>query len=337
MSGELEGGGEGGGFKARAGALTLLYIASPMERSILRALLAEAATGVEVLEDFEPPSADDPLDLSIIADPYMVEPADPDADPNEPIGWDTSLRASPAGEELLFVGFVLERWLKACPEGPLTLGPEAGPALSALLCGWSSTAMHALAARPLTIAEATEAIGTLSYDVVEDRVEEMESAGLLEAYVDEDDEERFAVTDWLRRAIAPLAAAARLEHRFPPGDTAPIAALDVEAAFLLTLPLLELPADLAGSCSLAVDLDEGVSPSPTGVTAHSAKGRVVSCDARLEKSVDAWASAAAPAWLDTVIESDAKQVRYGGERRLAGALLQTLHRTLFEVFPNKTD
>lgn len=331
MTGAPESGTGEGGFKARAGALTLLYVASPMERSILLTLLAEAATGVELLDGSEVPDPDDPVGLDIIADPYIVEPADPDADPDAPMDWDTSLRASPAGHELLFVAFVLERWLNSCPDGSLTLGPEAGPPLSALLSGWSSTVMHALAARPLTVAETTDAVGTLSYDIVEDRIEEMESAGQLEVLVDESGEERFAVTDWLRMGIAPLAAAARMEHRFPPGDTAPIAALDVEAAFLLTLPLLELPEELSGSCSLAVDLDEDVSPSPAGVTARVEEGQVVSCEARLDEETDSWAAASAGDWLDTVIEPEAKLVRSGGERRLPRRMLYELHQTLFGV------
>jgi hypothetical protein len=331
VAGATEVGTDGGGFRARAGALTLLYLASPMERSILLALLAEAATGVELLDGIEVPAPGDPIDLDIIADPYLVEPADPDADPNAPIGWDTSLRASPAGQELLFVSFVLERWLSNRPAGPLTLGPDAGPALSALLSGWSSTVTHALARRPLTVAEATRAVGTLNSDVVEDRIEEMEDADLLEALVGEDGEVRYTPTDWLREATAPLGAAARLEHRFPPGDTAPIAALDVEAAFLLTLPLLELPVEFSGSCSLAVDLDDGVSSSPAGVTARVEKGRVVSCEAHLDEEADAGAVASTGEWLDTVIEPDAKRVQSGGERRLSRRLLYELHQTLFGI------
>jgi len=333
MAGTLTSETDQGGFKARAGALTLLYLASPMERHVLLALLAEATTGVELIDDFDLPDPDDPPSLDIIADPYLVEPADPDADPDAPIDWDTSLRAAPAGKELLFVGFILERWLSSCPEGSLKLGPEAGPPLSALLSGWCSTVMHALAARPLTVAEATDAVGTLSYDLVEERIEEMEGAGQLEALGEEDsdDEVRFAVTDWLREGIAPLAAAARMEHRFPPGDTAPVAALDVEASFLLTLPLLELPTELEGSCSLAVELDEGVSPNPAGVTAQVEEGRAIVTEVALDEKADAWANAPACDWLDTLIEPDVKLVRSGGERRLTRRLLYELHQTLFGV------
>ncbi len=331
MTETLESRVEEGGFKARAGALTLLYLVSPMERGILLKLLAEAATGVELLDEAELPDPDDPVALEIIADPYLVEPTDPDADPDAPIEWDTSLRASPAGHGLLFVGFVLERWLNNCPEGPLELGPEAGPPLSALLSGWSSTVMHAIAREPLTVAEATEIVGTLSYDIVEFQIEEMEGAGLLDALPASGGEIRYTATDWLREGIAPLAAAARLEHRFPPGDTAPIAALDVEAGFLLTLRLLELPPRLSGTCSLAVELDEDVIPNPAGVTALVEKGSVVSCEPRLDEGADAWASAPAGDWLDTLIEADVKRVSSGGEQQLAGQLLYELHQTLFGV------
>jgi hypothetical protein len=320
-----------GGFKARAGALTLLYIASPVSRSVLLTLLAEAATGVELVDESDVPDPDDPVGLDIIADPYLVEPADPDADPDAPIGWDTSLRASPAGRDLPFVGFALERWLGNCPGGAIKLGPDAGPALSALLCGWASTVMHTLAAKPLTVEQACEAIQILDLDIVEARIEAMEEAELLEARPADDGATRYAVTDWLREGIAPLAAAARLERRHPPGDTAPIAALDVDAAFLLALPLLKLPAELSGSCSLAVELDEDVRPNPAGVTARVQGGRIVSCEARLDKEADVWATASAGDWLDTVIEPDAKRVRSSGERRLARRLLYELHQTLFGV------
>jgi hypothetical protein len=329
LTGRPESGTGEAAFRARAGALTLLYLASPMRRSVLLAMLAEAATGADVMDEGDIPDPDDPVPLEVIADPYLVEPADPNADPNAPIGWDTTLRPSRAGEDLLVVGFILERWLGECPDGPLQLGPEAGPALSALLGGWSSTAIHALAAKPLTAAQITEAIGVLSYDVVEDRLEEMLSAGLAEILDGDGEKAHFGATEWLRKAIAPLAAAARQELRHPLEDTAPISALDVQAAFLLTLPLLELPKDLSGACSLAVDLDDGVLGSRTGATVRVENGDLASCEVRLDEDVDAWVSASAGTWLETVIESDTSHVRSGGDQRLAGALLAGLHETLY--------
>lgn len=330
MAGAPESGSGEGGFKARAGALTLFYLATPMERSILLGLLAEATTGVAVVDESDLPDPDDPIDLAIITDPYLVEPADPDFPPGQEIDEDTMLKPTPAGRELLFVGPVLDRWLSRCPDGPLTIGPEAGPALMALLSGWTSMVVHALAPRPLTLAETIEAVMVLTPEVVEERVDAMVDAGLLDVQTGGDGEERFAVTEWLRLGMAPLAAAARMELRYPPGDTAPIAARDVEATFHLTLPLLELPAEMSGTCSLAVDLDKGMPGTPAGVTIRVEEGRIVSCEVGLLEVVDAWAAASAGDWLDTVIEPNVVHVRTGGNRNLARRLLHELHQELFE-------
>jgi hypothetical protein len=330
MSGAPESGGGEGGFRARAGALTLLFLTTSMRREMLRPLLAEAATGVELVDKGDLPSPDDPLDYEIIVDPYLVEPADPAHGPDEPIGPDTMLQPTAAGREVPFVGTILQEWLNRGPDGPVELGPDAGPALWALLAGWSSTVVHAFAAEPRTVAEATEAIQVLDPELVETHVAAMVETGLLEALPGpEGAEQRFEVTDWLRMAVAPLAVAARMELRHPPGDTAPIAALDVEAAFQLTLPLLELPPDLYGSCSLAVELDEGVLDSPSGVTARIDRGRVLGCEPHLDEEADSRASATAPDWLEMVIEGDAERAEAGGDPRIAAALLQGLHETLF--------
>jgi hypothetical protein len=319
-----------GGFKARAGALTLLYLASPMDRSVLLTLLAEATTGARVLDELDAPDPDDPDTIAaVFNDTYLVEPADPDHPPGAPIGPDTMLQPTPAGREVPFVGVILQRWLDNCPDGPVELGPDAGPVLAPLLTGWCSMVTHALAAKPLTAVETHDAIQVLDLGTIEARIESMEEAGQVEALPGPEGEPRYAVTEWLRMGIAPLAAAARMELRHPPGDTAAVAALDVEASFLLTLPLLELPAELSGSCSLAVELDEGVNGSPAGVTAQIEGGRVVSCERRLEEDTDAWAAGSAADWLDTLIEPGAKRVRSGGDRALAGSLLYGLHEVLF--------
>lgn len=318
----------GGGFKARAGALTLFYLSSPLNRGVLLAMLAEATTGAEVLDEIELPSEAAAI-ADVFSDSYLIEPADPDLGPGSPVDDDAPMQPTPAGREVPFVGGALHRWLAECPAGPVEPGPEAGPVLAPLLTGWCSTVVHEFAAAPRTAVEVHEAIQTLDLDAVEARVELMAEAGHLEAVPGEPGEARYAATDWLRAGIAPLAAAARMELRHPPGDTAPIAARDVEAAFLLTLPLLELPPELSGTCSLAVDLDEGVVDSPTGVTVRVEKGRVTSCEARLEEDVDAWAIAPASAWLDAVIELDTRQIRSGGQHRIATALLRALHERLF--------
>ncbi len=223
---------------------------------------------------------------------------------------------------------VLQAWLDSGPAGPVELGEEAGPAIWGLLCGWSSTVTHALAAEPLTVGETAERIQTLDPAVVELVIETMMDVELLSA-LPAGEETRYAVSDWLRAGIAPLAAAARMELRHPPHDTAPIAVADVEAAFRLALPLLRLPADVSGTCALAAQLEREVSETPVGVTVRIEEGVVVSRKTGTDESADALASASAADWLDTLVEIGVDRVPATGDRRLAGLLVDGLHETLF--------
>lgn len=317
-------------FKARAGALTLFYLCSPMDREVLLALLAEATTGAAVIEEeLELPSEKAQID-SVFGDRYMIEPADPDLRPDE-VDENTPMQPTPAGREVPFVAATLQRWLRRGPSGPIPLDDEAAGVVVPLITGWCSMATHVLAAGPLSAEEAREALQVLPLDLVEALVETMEEAGHVEALAapDGDGAPRWAVTDWLRMGVAPLAAAARMELRHPPGDTAPISALDVEAAFKLALPLLRLPRRLGGTCALTVELDDGVLGSPSSVTARVEGRRVVSVAAGREEDVDAWAAGPAGAWLDAVIDRDTSGIETSGDERLAGSLLKALNRKLF--------
>jgi hypothetical protein len=169
---------------------------------------------------------------------------------------------------------------------------------------------------------------TLPAEAVRARVEAMAIEGLLEELPD-GAEPRYAVTDWGRLAVAPLAAAARMELRYPPGGTAPIAVADVEAAFRLALPLLRLPAEAAGSCALAVGLEPEVAAQPVGVTVHVEEGRLASLEPGIDPEAGALASASAGDWLDTLVERDVDRVQRPGNRRLARILVEELHETLF--------
>jgi DNA-binding HxlR family transcriptional regulator len=275
----------------RAGAHALLLAADPIKRGILRRVLER---------------------------PLEMEPG-------------RLYQVSPGGREMLFVGFVVERWLQSAPEGPLPFdSPEAERAVAALAEGWSATVIHMLARKPLTFGELREAIDGLSRRALKRHLTAMQSAGQLEL-LPGGGEAIYALTDWLRAGIAPLIASARLERRNPMEGMAPIDALDVDAGFRLSLPLLEMPKELSGACRLGLNLADDESAGLTGVTAHVEQGRVVSCTAGLDERARAWAAGSAADWLDTVIEPDAKRVRSGGDRWLARALLVALHKTLFGV------
>ncbi|HMJ72186.1 MAG TPA: hypothetical protein VK471_02350 [Solirubrobacterales bacterium] len=115
----------------------------------------------------------------------------------------------------------------------------------------------------MTLTELDRAVQILSYETVAEHVEAMERVGQVEA-LPGDGETRYALTDWMREGFAPIAAAARMELHFPEPDVAPPDMLDVDAAFELTLPLVELPDGLRGSSRLAVRVP-GSPPSLIGL------------------------------------------------------------------------
>ncbi len=317
-------------YRARAGALTLTYLTSGLGRDTLRAVLAQATTATELVgfDDLAEPGDRSARVASVFADRFLLEPVNPADDQDDP---ETMMQPTPAGREVPFVGATLRGWLLRCPSGPIELGKGAGEALWPLLSGWASTVVHAFAAGPRTAAEVQEEVGVLDEEAVELRIAMLEEAGLLRALAAAggDEEERFEATEWLRLAIAPLAAAARMELRHPLGDTAPIAAADVEAALGLTLPLLRLPTGLSGACSLEVELDEGILGNPVGMTARIEQGHVAACERGIDPEADASLAGSTAGWLDAVIDGDRKSLRSDGDWRFPRDLLGGLRKALF--------
>ena len=253
-----------------------------------------------------------------------------------PLEWEPGreARITPTGEQLLFVSFVAERWLQAAPGGPLDFDSgEAEKAIAALVDGWAYSIVHTIARQPMSLQQLDAALPELGEPAIRRRLTALRQARLVELRpAGAEAGGLYAPTDWLRAGIAPLAAAARLERRDPKPAMVPIDALDVEAAFLLTLPLLELPAGVAGPCRLGVEIGEEDRPDGlAGVTARVEAGRVTACATRLDDSTGTWAIASAGDWLDTLIEPGAKRVRTGGDRVLAASLLAQLRKTLFGI------
>lgn len=275
----------------RAGARILLMAADPINRGILR---------------------------SVLERPLELEPG-------------RIYQVSAGGQEALYAGFVVERWLQSAPHGPLDFdGRDAESAVTALAEAWSATVVHALAREPLTFAELEKAVEAIGRDELKRQLKAMDDARQIEALPGAG-EPLYALTDWMRSGIAPLIASARLERRNPMEGLAPIEPLDVEAGFRLSLPLIEMPKELTGTCSMGLNLAEDESEPLTGVTARIEEGRVVAVTSGLDPKANAWAAATATQWLDTVIEPDAKHVRTGGDRWLAEAAVDALHRALFGI------
>jgi len=279
--------------RTRAGVQLLLMAANPIKRRILREM------------------TEHPLDA----------------------GPGREYRVTAGGREVLFVGFVVERWLQSAPQGPLAFGSqEAERAVATLAEAWSTTVMHALAREALSFGELHGLVEGLGKRALARHLAAMQAAGLAEEFNDGNGKTLYAITDWLRAGIAPLIASARFERREPQEGMVPIDALDVEAGFRCSLHFVELPRQLSGACRLGINLEEDdESGCLTGVTAKIEQGRVVSCDGGLDGKADAWAAGSAGDWLDTVVEPDAQRVRTGGDKWLTRAVLDSLHTALFGV------
>jgi DNA-binding HxlR family transcriptional regulator len=242
------------------------------------------------------------------------------------------LALGPAGRELFPVIRALQTWLSTVPDGQVELGtPAAKSAIKALVEGWSHNIVRAVAARPLSLTELDGLISSLNYPSLERRLSAMRDVGQLAACRSEGRGNPYAATDWLRRAVGPLAAAAFWERSHVPEQSTPIGSRDVEAAFLLVTPLARLSSEMSGTCRLAVDLPGNGERRLAGVVAEVREGEVVSCTSRLSGSVDAAVTGSARGWLAAVNRGEPGDLEFSGERELAGRLLDALHGAFFRA------
>jgi DNA-binding HxlR family transcriptional regulator len=238
------------------------------------------------------------------------------------------------GRALTNVAAVLQKWLDSSPHGPLTLGSGAAKnAIKALVDGWSTALVRALAARPLSLTELSRLIPGINYPSLERRLREMRVAGLINACAGEGRRTPYRLAIWLRQATAPLTAAAEWERRFDPESSAALARLDVEAAFLLSVPVLRLQEEHSGLCRLAVELSP--SQDPAGVIVTVEAGRIVQCASRQGGRADGWVVGSPSSWTSSLLRGDVSGLEIGGDYGLGRALIDRLHADLFAVSESK--
>ena len=236
---------------------------------------------------------------------------------------------TPMGRELLDVADRLEGWLNQAPDGSVSLDGGAGKGIvKALVDGWGSTIMLSLAAQPMSLTELDRSIAELSYPALERRLSSMRMAGLIEARESRSSGTPYAVTDWARCGIGPLAAATRCERTHMGQRAAPVTQTDIEAAFLLATPLVGLPEDTTGSCQLEVEADPGEARPQAGVMVTVDRGKVVRCDSALGPASGDFAIGSASKWFNAINDGTASLLRFGGRRRVAECLVLALHAAL---------
>jgi DNA-binding HxlR family transcriptional regulator len=293
----------GGAGRWRAGACTVGMLSEELNVKIMRAM----AGGF------------DALTLGTSEVPPEVE-----ADPDEP-----KYVITQTGRERLPIVSAIDYWLMKAPEGGLAYDDEGAEAtIEALAEAWGCGLMHALGYGPRTVSELHNALEGPDRHPVEHLLEKMHRARLLESRQGEGGKGDYEATEWLRRGIAPLLVAARVERRDAPEGAAPIDALDVEGALMLTVPLLRLPQDLSGSCRLSVRMSSG-SQAAAGVTVSVEEGRIAGCSPGLDSDAAGEAAGNIRAWFRAIVDGGSNRLDYSGERPLARALVDELSEVLF--------
>lgn len=311
----------------RAGAFALLLLSAPLKAEVLLALRAGPRPLIELRRAVgSPPQTTLRGHLRTLAEVGAVERLRQSDFPGS-----VEYALTAPGHDLLRVADVLAAWLDRSPDGGIELGTLAArSAIKALVSGWSSAIVRALAGRSLSLTELNRLISSLNYPSLERRLGALRLAGQIEARPGPMRGTPYGASEWLRRSVAPIAAAMRWERRHLPAATPPVGRIDAEAALLLAVPLLTVPSELSGICRLAVAIGNGAGERRlAGVMVEVRNGAVRSCTSRLEGRADAWATGALRGWVGAIVDDQASALEIGGERALALALVEGLHGTLF--------
>lgn len=314
--------------RPRAGTAVLSLLAAPLNGLIVRALADQPKRLAELRSDLGGPAQSTLrgnllklMELGVLSRGAGRRPID------------LAYQLTDFGRDLLLAVSAVEAWLGMAPHGPVALESNAGKiAIKALIGGWASTVIRALAARPLTLTELDKLIDSHTYPALERRLSAMRMAGLIEVdpSVDGSSGRRYTVSAWLRRAIGPLSVAARCERRHMPSTTAPIGRLDVESAFLLVVPLISTVPGADGTFQLAVEGGRADTGRPwAGAQVTFESGAVASCVVRLEPRPENWVLGLPSAWLEAVIGRDPDTLRYGGDVDLGREIVKAIHDALF--------
>jgi DNA-binding HxlR family transcriptional regulator len=232
---------------------------------------------------------------------------------------------TPAGEALLKVAVFLQDWLQEAPDGPILLGSVAAKnGTKALIGGWDSNIVRAVAARAMSLTELNVLIPKVSYPTLERKLSAMRIAKLVEVKDSGGRGTPYGATDWLRHAVAPMTSAAAWERKFISESSSQIGRFDVEAAFLLSIPLIKLDSTVNGRCRLSVEIRGGSEPVFAGVLICVDAGKVTSCTSRLDGEVEASASGTSMGWMRQMNGGAPGQLALNGSFPLAHAITEAL-------------
>lgn len=308
----------------RAGGQALSLLAAPLNVHILAAL----AEGPKELMDLRRAVGSPPQSTMRVYSRTLAELGILEQQRQGQFSGSSLYTITPSGIALLKVGEVLQGWLNESPDGSIQLGSTLSKStVGALVEGWSTNIVRALASKPLSLTQLNRLIPKVSYPSLERRLGGLRLAKLVEPHPGDGRGTPYRATSWLRRAVVPLAAAVSWEQRYLPDSTPAIGRLDVEAAFLLAVPLMVLPGDLEGRCRLTVEVQSGSRPVFAGVLVCVEEGQIVSCSSRLEGEVGGWVSGTPINWLRRMDGSPNEALDIGGDVGLVLTLTDALRAT----------
>ncbi|HEX6455731.1 MAG TPA: winged helix-turn-helix transcriptional regulator [Solirubrobacterales bacterium] len=309
--------------------MAVALLSSPLNVHILQALETEALSPIDLRRAVNsPPQSTMRVYIRKLTDLNVLERRRYDGFPPT-----VDYALTPTGKALRKVGDALQAWLDVAPEGPVVLGtPGSKSAARALVDGWSTNIIRALAARPYSLTELSRLDVHTSYPALERRLSAMRLVNQVEPAPGDGRGTPYRATEWLRKSVHPLIAATAWERKYLPEATKRIGRLDVEAAFLLAVPLMELPPDLSGRVRLAVEVQGGSSPAHAGALLEIAKGKVESCSVRLGGNADASVSGTAMGWLRQMNGHVSRRfVEFSGDQALGEAITTSLRATGLEA------
>ena len=248
-----------------------------------------------------------------------------------------STRLTAAGHALLAVADALEGWLSHSDFGSLELSdPAAQGMVRALVAGWNSTVVQALAGRPRSLGDLRAEIPWHSYPCLKRRFAKLRRAALV---ADTGNGRRrspeYEATPFLRRAVAPLILAIRWEREHLPG--ARVEMRDLEALLFLALPLVELLPSVSGSCVLAMppgrEAADGAESAPGMVALVVDTGRITLQHPAADFTPSTWAAGSAEGWLDALTAGETGSLRMRGpDAEVAVGAIGGLQRVLSDDF-----
>jgi DNA-binding HxlR family transcriptional regulator len=306
----------------RAGAAALSLLSAPLNVHLLKALEDAPLPLIDLRRAVGSP----PQSTMRVYSRTLVENGTLERQRQAAFPGTVEYASTESGKALLGVGEILERWLQESPSGPISLGSTASKsATKALVEGWSTNIIRALAAKPLSLTDLNRLIPRISYPSLERRLGALRLADLVEPHPGEGRGTPYRATPWLRRAIVPLAAGAWWERRHLP-EPPLVGRLDVEAAFLLAIPLIELSSEMSGKCRLSVEIQGGSSPVFAGVLICVEEGKVVSCSSRLEGEAEGWASGSVGSWMRRMNGQDS-DLEIGGDAELTRGIIDAIRKS----------